>query len=336
MRSFLMILTLSKYHKLLKRSCHGSHVVLKAVKKRVRIIMSQMTFDTAYCPGLGERKLLAAEVLEFISRRPAADAPLNIFQKVTKIVFDHPNLLRVKKVLDLSLFFEGTPEEVAKKQALFLEALTHTSFINEFQELSDRSYERIEFLGDSVIGLLFTDYLIKHFPRLEEGELSRFRSSLVNEQSLAKLARFIHLGHVVLLGRGELKSKGYQRTTILSDVFEAIFGALYLASGIEQCQRSFDHLLQLYKEEKNEEFISLETIEFSDAKTRLQELCMLNFKQLPVYRDVQHDDQSFSVELVVCGTVLASERNISKKKAQKNLAIKALKEDLLKGVGNVD
>lgn len=99
-----------------------------------------------------------------------------------------------------------------------------------------RNNERLEFLGDSVLGFVMADELLKRFPEAAEGVLSRFRSSLVREETLSEVAKELQLGKVISVGRGELKTGGLERSSILSDCFEALVGAIYLDSDLPTCQ----------------------------------------------------------------------------------------------------
>lgn len=153
---------------------------------------------------------------------------------------------------------------------LFLAALTHRS-------KGANNNERLEFLGDSVLGFVITQYLYQQFPKAEEGALSRLRASLVNQTSLAEIARTLQLGDYLILGSGELKSGGYRRDSILSDALEAIIGSLLLDQGIDACQV---WILKLFTDRLD----ALKVDSWNkDPKTRLQELLQSKHKELPVY-----------------------------------------------------
>lgn len=169
------------------------------------------------------------------------------------------------------------PEVLARKlglhfhqPALFVQALSHRSS-------GSRNNERLEYLGDSVLGFVIAQKLYELFPEAGEGVLSRLRASLVNQTSLAELARQHQLGDYLILGSGELKSGGFRRDSILSDALEAIIGALLLDQGIAACQHWVaalfaDKLAELKLDSWNK-----------DPKTRLQELLQARRKPLPVY-----------------------------------------------------
>jgi ribonuclease-3 len=160
-----------------------------------------------------------------------------------------------------------------KDRALLEQALCHRS-------AGKPNNERLEFLGDAVLGSLVSDLLYQRFPDANEGELSRIRSSLVQRSTLAEIARQLHLGSELKLGVGELKSGGFQRESILADAMEALVSALYLDGGLELCREK----LQLWLGDKLNTFVTLD--ESKDPKTRLQEWLQARKKPLPVYQVV--------------------------------------------------
>ncbi|TAN69068.1 MAG: ribonuclease III [Methylobacter sp.] len=211
------------------------------------------------------------------------------------------------------------PEELCKKLGLafnnprlFTMALTHRS-------ANSSNNERLEFLGDSILGFVIAHKLYELFPAASEGVLSRLRASLVNQGSLAELARKHRFGDYLLLGSGELKSGGFRRDSILSDAVEAIIGALYNDQGMDACQQ---WILQLFDEKlKN---LSLENWR-KDPKTQLQELMQSKKMELPDYTlmtmsGLAHE-QTFKVK---CTTPLLAEACIgtgnSRKKAEQSAA----------------
>lgn len=170
--------------------------------------------------------------------------------------------------------------------SLLIRAMTHRS--------ADRAHnERLEFLGDAVLGFLVAALLYERLPDADEGELSRLRASLVNRDTLASLARQLSLGEFIVLGAGERKSGGRDRTSILCDAFEALLGALYLDSGAEQCRQLLLMLLEP----------QLKGVRVKDAKTRLQEVMQSRGKALPLYQvtsiDGEEHDQTFHVHCQV-------------------------------------
>ncbi len=211
------------------------------------------------------------------------------------------------------------PELLCKKLGLqfnnpqlFIMALTHRS-------AGANNNERLEFLGDSILGFVIAKKLFDLFPNASEGVLSRLRASLVNQSSLAALARKHHLGDYLLLGSGELKSGGFRRDSILSDAFEAIIAALYIDQGMEICQQ---WILQIFAE--NIESLSLDNWQ-KDPKTQLQELMQSRKLDLPDYTlltmsGLAHE-QTFKVK---CTTPLSSTACVgtgnSRKKAEQSAA----------------
>lgn len=195
---------------------------------------------------------------------------------------------------------------------LFKTALTHRS-------VGANNNERLEYLGDSVLGFVIAEKLYTLFPGAGEGVLSRLRASLVNQTSLAELARLHNLGDYLILGSGELKSGGYRRDSILSDALEAIMGALLLDQGIEFC-RSW--ILELFAEKLAE--IKLDSWN-KDPKTRLQELMQARKKELPSYELLTMSGADHAqVFEVVCSVAIAVETTrgtgISRKKAEQAAA----------------
>jgi len=162
-----------------------------------------------------------------------------------------------------------------KDKSLLYRALTHSSFANE-HGLEDN--ERLEFLGDAVLELCISSALYDAFPLAPEGELTRARASLVNESSLAQIARSLDLGHYILLGKGEEMQGGKNRESVLSDSLEAIFGAIFIDGGYDQVRTSINKIFSPFWPKK----ISLKK-DSKDFKTRLQELTQKIYKRRPVY-----------------------------------------------------
>ncbi len=200
---------------------------------------------------------------------------------------------------------------------LFVMALTHRS-------IGAKNNERLEYLGDSILGYVIAQKLYEMFPKASEGDLSRLRASLVNQTSLAELAREHKLGDFLILGSGELKSGGYRRDSILSDALEAIMGALVKDQGIQPCQ---EWILNLFSGKLAE--LDLSNWQ-KDPKTQLQELLQAKKTQLPDYELIQMTGaahaQTFDIE---CKVVLFGEtcvgKGVSRKKAEQAAAEKMLK-----------
>ena len=183
--------------------------------------------------------------------------------------------------------------------------------------------ERLEFLGDAILGFLIADELLRRFPESPEGALSRKRSLLVNQQTLADIAVRLELGEILVLGPGELKSGGKERESILADAVEAVIGAIYLDGGLEVCRKV---VLSLYYDLLDNDSSSVTA---KDSKTRLQELLQAKCLPLPVYKvlsiDGQEHQQSF---LVSCQISLLSEctlgEGVNRRIAEQQAAGRAL------------
>ncbi len=212
------------------------------------------------------------------------------------------------------------PEEITSSE-LFAAALTHRSFGQE-------NNERLEFLGDAVLGLIIAKLLFEHFPSYDEGDLSRLRAHLVCKKKLAELAKQVGLGSFLRLGSCERKSGGHLRSSILADSLEAIIGAVYLLKGFIFAE---EFVAQLYAESLQ----SLPLIdELKDAKTRLQEQMQSRQINVPEYIVVEEwgegNNKSFKVECRVQELELsATGEGKSKKKAEQTAAqvmINSIKE----------
>ena len=177
-----------------------------------------------------------------------------------------------------------------KQPQLLQHALTHRSYAPEHNE-------RLEFLGDSILGCVIAKYLYSRYPQLSEGELSRLRSNLVREETLATLAQQLDLGGHLRLGEGELKSGGFRRPSILADALEALFGAVMLDSGFSEAEQAVLNLYVPYLEK-----VDVQT-QGKDAKTLLQEYLQGKRIPLPTYTIIamqgEAHEQSFQVECAI-------------------------------------
>lgn len=203
-----------------------------------------------------------------------------------------------------------------KQSTLLLTALTHPTFVHEHPDPTVEDNQRLEFLGDAVIGLVVGDLLMAHYPQSREGDLTRMRAALVSEKSLAELARTLGIGDFLRMGRGEALSGGRDKPSILADALEALMAAVYLdggfASASDVISRAFTPLLSEVGD---------------DAKSRLQELVQKRYGPPPVYRVLAEEgpdhEKVFTVEVRV-GEICVTAAGRSKKKAQKSAARKAL------------
>lgn len=205
-----------------------------------------------------------------------------------------------------------------KNKKLLEQALTHSSYANERKINRIGDYERLEFLGDAVLEVTVSDFLFKNFPDMQEGNMTKTRASLVCEPTLAFCAQEFDLGDFLLLGKGEEMTGGRQRDSIVSDVFEAIIGAIYIDSGIEAAQKFIHHFVLTDWEHK---------MLFYDSKTILQEkiqeqgLCV-------TYEVVKEEgpahDRMFYVEAKIDGKPVSQGRGRSKKAAEQQAAYSQL------------
>ncbi len=202
-------------------------------------------------------------------------------------------------------------------------ALTHSSFVNENPDAGIKDNERLEFLGDAVLELCVSDLLMKRFPDYTEGQLSRLRASMVNEQPLAELARKFTLGAYLLLGKGEESTGGRDKNSLLSNTFEAVVAAVYLDSGFERTEAFIGEIFGPLIEEG-------ENAQYRDYKSLLQEMSQTLFKGLPRYTLISEEgpdhEKVFSVRLFLGGAVAATGTGKSKKEAEQQAARTAIEE----------
>ncbi len=211
-----------------------------------------------------------------------------------------------------------------KDESILLTALTHSSYANETKTKDVVCNERLEFLGDAVLGFVIGSYLYKTFPELSEGKLTKLRASVVCEQMLAKKAKALGVPQYLRLGKGEELTGGRERISILEDAFESIIGAIYLDGGVESAS---EFILGQLKSE-------IESIKASqhvlDNKTSLQEI-LQRTSQAPIEYIVIGEsgpahNKIFKVEVRHCGKVLGQGRGKSKKEAEQHAAEVALEK----------
>jgi ribonuclease-3 len=206
--------------------------------------------------------------------------------------------------------------------SLLERALTHRSHSHE-QGVISSNYERLEFLGDALLGFLVAHWLYRDDPGAAEGQLSRRRQSLVRTSSLAEAARRVGLGSAIRLGRGEESSGGRDKLSLLADTFEAVLGAVYLDGGI-RAARSF-----VQRHLRRELRASRQASEHSDDyKTRLQEAIQARLQRTPRYRIVSTTGPAhaleFEVEVLLEDRILGSGRGSNRKLAEQAAARQAL------------
>ena len=210
-----------------------------------------------------------------------------------------------------------------RNEALLRQALTHRSFLTD-EKGRWTSNERLEFLGDAVLGLVVTDELFRHFPKSSEGVLTKAKSYVVSRETLAKQAKNIDLGKYILLGEGEERSGGRARKSILSDAYEALLGALFLDGGLEEVRRFIRrHLLM-----DMDRFISHKF--HHNYKSWLLEHVQAEGISSPEYRVLKETGpdhrKEFTVEVLVDGKVLGKGSGYSKKKAEQEAALMAVQQ----------
>ncbi len=219
--------------------------------------------------------------------------------------------------------FSGLEEAIGyhfKNQELIHEALSHSSYANE-KKKQRQSNERLEFLGDSVLSVVVSQYLFEHHPDLPEGELTRIRAALVCEKSLHKFALKISLGNYLLLGKGEEHTGGRERPSILADAFEAVIAAVYLDGGLEAARTHILHFIPKNIPENR-------SMLFGDYKTALQEVIQKNPEEKIDYKLIEESgpdhNKTFVVEVCLNSNVIGKGIGKSKKEAEQMAAQEAL------------
>ncbi len=209
-----------------------------------------------------------------------------------------------------------------KNITLLQNALAHSSYANERWHDSLKSNERLEFLGDSILGMVVADHLYRSFPDRPEGELTRMRADMVCEQSLARIADRIGLGDHLLLGHGEEQGGGRQRASILADAVESVIAAAYLDGGMDAARRFIEHFVLCN--------VPVNRLQNVDYKTRLQELVQQKKNQVISYQLTGESgpdhDKHFAVEVTLNGEVVGWGVGTSKKRAEQDAAHKALEK----------
>jgi len=203
-----------------------------------------------------------------------------------------------------------------KDQNLIVEALTHKSYKKSYNN------ERLEFLGDAVMDLVVGEYLYHKFPDVAEGELSKLRASLVSEKGFKKLADCLNLGQHIFISLAEENNKGREKSSLLSNAFESIMGALYLEAGLGKVKKVSIHLL-----ENTYPVINMKAI-FRDFKTTLQELTQAKFGDTPQYKLLRafgpDHMKEFEIAVVIQDKEISRAKGKSKKEAQQASAMLAL------------
>jgi ribonuclease III len=198
-------------------------------------------------------------------------------------------------------------------------ALTHRSF--SYENGRGPNNERLEFLGDAILGFLVTAHIHDHFADLDEGELTKLKNAVVSAPALAEAATALELGSHLLLGKGEIQTGGREKQNLLADCFEAVLGAAFVSKGMPAASKIVENfILPMLSDPK-------QLLDSSDPKTTLLEALQATGKSQPVYQ-ITHEgpdhDRTFYATLLIDGQVVASAEGRSRKLAETNAAIKAL------------
>lgn len=203
--------------------------------------------------------------------------------------------------------------------SLLKRALTHSSYTNEQKLNRTGDYERLEFLGDAVLELVSSEFLFQEYPEMSEGELTKLRASMVCEPALAFCARDLELGGFILLGRGEDSTGGRERDSIISDVMEAVTGAIYLDGGMEEARKFINRFILSDLEDKQL---------FYDSKSNLQELIQGTLKKQFSYELLEESgpehNKTFRVSVHMEDELLGEGSGRTKKAAEQQAAYRAL------------
>ncbi len=231
-------------------------------------------------------------------------------------LFKKAPVISQERERELLLFVEKSEMEIKDLSLLNL-AFTHRSFANESSELVDTN-ERLEFLGDSVLGMCVADWLFTNLPAKAEGDFSKIKSIVVSEDSLAMIARSLEVDKYLLIGKGEENSGGRNKKALLADCMEAIFAACYLDSGFEAAKNFIMRYLE------NQIRAVLEDDYHRDYKTALQEYMQKKWRMVPTYTLVKktgpEHDFTFFMQVDVNGQIFGLAQGRNKKQAEQHAA----------------
>jgi ribonuclease-3 len=217
--------------------------------------------------------------------------------------------------------FEKRLHYTFKNKSLLRKALTHSSYANEVKDKNTESNERLEFLGDAVLGIITADYLYFHNAHVPEGELTRLRAMMVCEKTLHTFALRIHLGDYLMLGHGEEHTNGRERPSILADAFEAVIAAIYIDGGMEAARRFVTSFADRF-------YCAHIGTSFIDYKTTLQEIVQKNrgerLRYVLMGEEGPDHNKEFTVEVRLNSNVIGQGRGASKKDAEQMAAKEAL------------
>jgi ribonuclease-3 len=198
-------------------------------------------------------------------------------------------------------------------------ALTHRSY--SYENGRGPNNERLEFLGDAILGFLVTAHIHDHFSAMDEGDLTKLKNAVVSAPALAQAASSMNLGDHLMLGKGEIQTGGRSKLNLLADTFEAVLGAAYVSKGLEAAKVIVDkHILPLLDSAED-------LLQSADPKTTLLESMQQQGKSAPIYQTTHEGpdhDRTFIANLLIDGNVVATASGRSRKQAETNAAIKAL------------
>ena len=217
-------------------------------------------------------------------------------------------------------------------QSLLELALTHRSYINEHPEVTEHN-ERLEFLGDALLGFLVGELLYRLYPSMSEAKLTRLRSRLVNEEQLGTLGLLMNLGSLMHLGKGAEKGNGRANLSLLNDTFEAIIGAYFLDQGIEAVTVYIQPIFKSLAEELVSKQSNSQTTTFIDSKNKFQEWAFANYQEPPTYKIIQESGpdhaKEFTAQVLIKGIIYGTGKGKRKQEAEKAAA-----EAALQGISN--
>ncbi|KNY26034.1 ribonuclease III [Pseudobacteroides cellulosolvens] len=237
-------------------------------------------------------------------------------------------MINLETLLENLNGFEEKINYKFKNRKNIILALTHSSYANENRNDNLTSNERLEFLGDAVLNIIISETIYSNYPNLSEGQLTKVRANIVCEQSLVKCSNNIEVGKFLLLGKGEDLSGGRTRTSILSDAFEAIIGAVYLDGGMKNVKafvlQQMDHLIK----------DAVLGIIFLDYKTQFQEIVQKDGEKKIIYEILEENgpdhDKEFVAQVKIMNKVVGKGKGKSKKEAEQAAAKAALESLNLK------
>jgi ribonuclease III len=257
-------------------------------------------------------------------------------QNVLKQLLEEQNRSKISQTrlsnqeIKLQKDFEELLQKIPFQNVQLLHrALTHRTFLYENPGKIQGDNEQLEFLGDCVLGLLAGDYVCQNYPDLSEGELSRIKEKLVDNQQLAYFAKQWDLGKWILLGKGEESQKGREKTTVLSDAFEALIGAYYRDSGFDAVNQLVIPLFESVVDHSMEDNNVINThINQGDPKGFLQQQAQKQGLPIPIYKIIKESGfdhaKEFVAEVTIAGKSYGTGQGKNKKEAEKNAALNAL------------